>query len=83
MDCKKCDRKKQQKGWLCGSRQKDRASPEVRGAGILGGWGLCPAPLPVINLQAKHDRFQTGFISIWFYSYFSSKTVFYIQKDIN
>jgi len=25
---------------LCGSRQKDRASPEVRGAGIFGGWGL-------------------------------------------
>jgi len=40
MDCKKCDRKKQQKGCLCGSRQKDRASPEVRGAGIFGGWGL-------------------------------------------
>ena len=32
--------KKQQKGGLCGSRQKDRASPEVRGAGIFGGWGL-------------------------------------------
>jgi hypothetical protein len=38
--CKKCDRKKQQQGGLCGSRQKDRASPEVRGAGIFGGWGL-------------------------------------------
>jgi len=25
---------------LCGSRQKDRASPEVRGTGIFGGWGL-------------------------------------------
>lgn len=32
--------KKQQQGGLCGSRQKDRASPEVRGAGIFGGWGL-------------------------------------------
>jgi len=40
--CKKCDRKKQQQGGLCGSRQKDRASPEVRGAGIFGGWGFCP-----------------------------------------
>jgi len=38
--CKKCNRKKQQKGGLRGSRQKDRASPEVRGAGIFGGWGL-------------------------------------------
>ncbi len=35
---KKCDRKKQQQGGLCGSRQKDRASPKVRGAGIFGGW---------------------------------------------
>ena len=26
--CKKCDRKKQQKGWLRGRRQKDCASPE-------------------------------------------------------
>jgi len=25
---------------LCGSRQKDRASPEVRGAGIFDGWGF-------------------------------------------
>jgi hypothetical protein len=40
VDCKKCDRKKQQQGGLCGSRQKDRASPEVRGAGIFDGWGL-------------------------------------------
>lgn len=48
VDCKKCDRKKQQKGGLCGSRQKDRASPEVRGAGIFGGWGFCPAELTVI-----------------------------------
>ncbi len=37
---KKCDRKKRQQGGLCGSRQKDRASPEVRGAGIFGGWGF-------------------------------------------
>jgi len=34
--------KKQQQGGLCGSRQKDRASPEVRGTGIFGGWGFCP-----------------------------------------
>ena len=40
--CKKCDRKKTTKRGLCGSRQKDRASPEVRGAGIFGGWGFCP-----------------------------------------
>ena len=26
--CKKCDRKKQQKGWQWGSLKKDRASPE-------------------------------------------------------
>jgi hypothetical protein len=32
--------KKTTKRGLCGSRQKDRASPEVRGAGIFGGWGL-------------------------------------------
>jgi len=25
---------------LCGGRQKDRASPEVRGAGIFGGRGF-------------------------------------------
>jgi len=28
LGCKKCDRKKQQKGWLRGSLKKDRASPE-------------------------------------------------------
>jgi hypothetical protein len=28
LGCKKCDREKQQKGWLCGSLKKDRASPE-------------------------------------------------------
>lgn len=38
--CKKCDRKKTTKRGLCGSRQKDCASPEVRRAGIFGGWGL-------------------------------------------
>jgi len=38
-ECKKCDRKKQQQDGLCGSRQKDRASIEVRGAGIFGSWG--------------------------------------------
>ena len=27
VDCKKCDRKKQQQGGLCGGRQKDCASP--------------------------------------------------------
>ena len=32
VDCKKCDRKKQQKGGLCGGRQKDRASPVLRQA---------------------------------------------------
>jgi hypothetical protein len=37
---------------LRGSRQKDRASPEVRGAGIFGGCGYCPAELPIINYQA-------------------------------
>ena len=46
IDCKKCDRKKQQQGGLCGSRQKDRASPEVRGAGIFGGWGFCLRSCP-------------------------------------
>ena len=25
--------------------------------GIFCGWGFCPAELPVINLQAKPDRF--------------------------
>jgi len=38
--CKKCDRKKQQQGGLCGSLQKDRASHEVRMVGIFAGWGL-------------------------------------------
>ncbi len=32
--------KKTTKRGLCGSRQKDRASPEERGAGIFGGWGF-------------------------------------------
>jgi len=32
--------KKTTKGGLCGRRQKDRASPEVRGAGLFGGWGV-------------------------------------------
>jgi len=53
---KKCDRKKQQQGGLCGSRQKDRASPEVRGAGIFGGWGLtCGAARN--KLSGLPDRF--------------------------
>jgi len=30
--CKKCDRKKTTKRGLCGSRQKDRASPALRHA---------------------------------------------------
>jgi len=50
--------KKQQKGGLCGSRQKDRASPEVRGVGIFDGWGFCPAALPVINFLALPDRLK-------------------------
>jgi hypothetical protein len=49
--------KKQQQGGLCGSRQKDRASHEVRRAGIFGGWGFCSAELPVMKFQAKPDRF--------------------------
>ena len=54
--CKMCDRKKQQQGGLCGSRQKDRASPEVRGAGIFGGWGLtCGAARN--KLSGLPDRF--------------------------
>ena len=36
----KSETEKKQKGGLCGNRQNDRASPEVRGAGIFGGWGL-------------------------------------------
>jgi hypothetical protein len=39
---KSVTKKKQQQGGLCGSQQKDRASPEVRGAGIFDGWGFCP-----------------------------------------
>jgi len=35
--------KKQQQYGLRGGSQKDRASPEVRGAGIFGGWGFCTA----------------------------------------
>ncbi len=31
-DCKKCDRKKQQQGGLCGGRQKDCASQVLRQA---------------------------------------------------
>jgi hypothetical protein len=38
--------------------QKDRASHEVRMVGIIWGWGFCPAELPVINFQAKPDRFK-------------------------
>ena len=38
VDCKKCDRKKQQQGGLCGRRNKDRASSEVRTAGIYSAW---------------------------------------------
>lgn len=32
VDCKKCDRKKQQQGGLCGGRQKDCANPALRQA---------------------------------------------------
>jgi len=38
---------------LCGSRQKDRASPEVRGAGIFGGWWLpCGAARDLLTGEA-------------------------------
>jgi len=62
VDCKKCDRKKQQQGGLCGSLQKDCASHEVRMVRIFAGWGLCPAELPVINYQVKPDRFQPNLL---------------------
>jgi len=42
---------------LCGSRQKDRASPEVRGTGIFGGWRL-PCGAARMSFQVKPDRFQ-------------------------
>ena len=54
-DCKKCDRKKQQQYGLRGGKQKDCASPEVRGVRVFGGWGLYPVELPVIYKQAKPD----------------------------
>jgi len=31
---------------MCGSRQKYRESPEVRGAGIFGGWGFALGNCP-------------------------------------
>ena len=62
VDCKKCDRKKQQQGGLRGGRQKDCASPEVRGERIFACRGLCQAELPVMNFQAKPDRFQPSFL---------------------
>jgi len=52
VDCKKCDRKKQQKGGLCGSPKKDCASHEERMVRIFWGWGRCSAELPVIIFQA-------------------------------
>lgn len=55
---KKYDRKKTTKGGLCGSHKKDRASHEVRMAGIFCGWGFCPAELPVINEQVKPDHME-------------------------
>ena len=66
VDCKKCDRKKQLQGGLCGGHKKDRASPELRGAGIFCGWGFCPAELPVIIYQVKPDRFLAGFLPLLF-----------------
>jgi len=58
--CKKCDRKKTTKRGLCGSRQKDRASPALRHAQRADekGWGFlaagdCPAELPIMNYQVK------------------------------
>jgi len=42
VDCKKCDRKKQQQGGLRGGRQKDCASPEERGVRIFACRGFCP-----------------------------------------
>jgi len=42
VDCKKCDKKKQQQGGLCGGRQKDYANPEVRGVRIFACRGLYP-----------------------------------------
>ncbi|MFZ4726264.1 MAG: hypothetical protein ACOYMD_12555, partial [Paludibacter sp.] len=40
VDCKKCDRKKQQQGGMRGGRQKDCANPEVRGVRIFACRGL-------------------------------------------
>jgi hypothetical protein len=63
LGCKKCDRKKQQKDWLCRSLKKDRASPErfilSEGRGFFLGWGKNPAELPVIKLVALPHRFNT------------------------
>ena len=58
VDCKKCDRKKQQQGGLRGGRQKDRASPEVRGAGIFGGRGM--------PCGAARNNYPTGSFSCSF-----------------
>jgi hypothetical protein len=69
---------------LCGSLQKDRASP-LRQAQRAGekGWGFlqadgCPAELPVMNFQVKPDRFQPIFLLIKFSNYFSNKIDFHI-----
>ena len=62
VDCKKCDRKKQQKGGLRWGRQKECASPALRHAQRADekGWGFLPAggrpaELPVIYFQVKPD----------------------------
>ena len=91
VDCKKCDRKKQQQGGLCGSRQKDHASPALRqaqrtdekGRGFLAAGDSAPAELPVINPQVKPDRFQLDLISVCFNSDLLNKTEFYIWISEN
>ena len=35
VDSKKCDRKKTTAGWMCGSRNKDRASPASTGSATV------------------------------------------------
>jgi len=56
VDCKKCDRKKQRRVDCAEATKKTVQAMRNEGRGFFVA-GDCLAELPVINLQAKPDRF--------------------------
>ena len=52
VDCKKCDRKKQQQGGCAEAGIKTVQAVRYERLGFISGWGKKPVELPVIEFQA-------------------------------